>query len=106
MSSPNGGHGCDRGACRTGTDSAGRAEAMIAAGVALNDATLRRRGLDLLAWLVDYETADRHLSPTPIAGRGPGDARPASAGVGANRHRTPTATAAHLTLQPLPMLWQ
>jgi hypothetical protein len=53
-----------------------RAEAMIAAGVALNDATLRQRGLDLLAWLVDYETADGHLSPTPIAGRGPEDARP------------------------------
>jgi hypothetical protein len=45
---------------------------MIAAGVALNDATLRRRGLDLLAWLVDYETADRHLSPTPSRAKGPG----------------------------------
>jgi hypothetical protein len=53
------------------------AEAMIAAGVALDDATLRQRGVDLLAWLVDYETADRRLSPTPIAGRGPEDARPA-----------------------------
>ena len=52
------------------------AEAMIAAGVALDDATLRQRGLDLLAWLVDYETADGHLSPTPVAGRGAGDARP------------------------------
>src|SRR6476659_2311887 len=52
------------------------AEAMIAAGVELHDATLRRRGLDLLAWLVDYETAGGHLSPTPIAGRGPDDARP------------------------------
>ena len=45
-------------------------EAMIAAGVALDDATLRQRGLDLLAWLVEYETADGHLSPTPVAGRG------------------------------------
>jgi hypothetical protein len=53
------------------------AEAMIAAGGALDDATLRQRGLDLLAWLVGYETADRRLSPTPIAGRGPEDARPA-----------------------------
>ena len=52
------------------------AEAMIAAGVALDDATLRQRGLDLLAWLVEYETADGHLSPTPVAGRGAGDARP------------------------------
>ena len=51
-------------------------EAMIAAGVALEDHTLRQRGLDLLAWLVDHETADGHLSPTPAGGRGPGDARP------------------------------
>ena len=45
------------------------AEAMIAAGVALDDATLRQRGLDLLAWLVEYETADGHLSPTPVGGQ-------------------------------------
>jgi len=51
-------------------------EAMIAVGVALEDETLRQRGLDLLAWLVDYETADGHLSPTPAGGRGPGDLRP------------------------------
>ena len=49
---------------------------MIAAGVALDDSTLRQRGLDLLAWLLDYETADGHLSPTPVAGRGAEDARP------------------------------
>ena len=52
-------------------------EAMIAAGVVLEDATLRQRGLDLLAWLLDCETGDGHLSPTPVAGRGPGDAGPA-----------------------------
>ena len=51
-------------------------EAMIAAGTALDDATLRRRGLDLLAWLVEFETADGHLSPTPVAGRGAEDAKP------------------------------
>lgn len=51
-------------------------EAMIAAGAALADATLRQRGLDLLAWLVAFEMADGHLSPTPVAGRGAGDARP------------------------------
>ena len=51
-------------------------EAMIAAGVALDDATLRQRGLDLLAWLLDRETVDGHLSPTPVAGRGPEDPRP------------------------------
>ena len=52
-------------------------EAMIAAGAALDDATLLQRGLDLLAWLIDSETADGHLSPTPVAGRGAGDAKPA-----------------------------
>jgi len=51
-------------------------EAMIAAGVALDDGTLRQRGLDLLAWLVDHETAGRHFSPTPAGGSGPGDPRP------------------------------
>jgi hypothetical protein len=51
-------------------------EAMIAAGDALADATLCQRGLDLLAWLVAFETADGRLSPTPVAGRGPEDARP------------------------------
>src|SRR5690349_2673853 len=51
-------------------------EAMIAAGVALDDSTLRRRGLDLLAWLLAFETGDGHLSPTPATGRGPEDARP------------------------------
>ncbi len=50
--------------------------AMIAAGVALGDATLRRRGLELLAWLVDLETSDGHLSPAPVTGRGPKDGRP------------------------------
>jgi len=52
------------------------AEAMIAAGVALDDPALRERGLDLLEWLLDHETADGHLSPTPDGGRGPGDSRP------------------------------
>ncbi len=51
-------------------------EAMIAAGVALEDYTLRQRGLDLLGWLVEHETAEGHLSPTPAGGRGPDDARP------------------------------
>jgi hypothetical protein len=51
-------------------------EAMIAAGAALDDSTLCQRGLDLLAWLLSIETADGHLSPTPVAGRGPGDVTP------------------------------
>ncbi len=52
-------------------------EAMIAAGVALEDAALRQNGLDLLEWLLGVETIDGHLSPTPVAGRGPGDIEPA-----------------------------
>lgn len=52
------------------------AEAMIAAGVALDDIMLRQRGLDLLGWLIEYETSDGHLSPTPVGGRGAEDARP------------------------------
>jgi len=52
------------------------AEAMIAAGVALDDVTLRQRGLDLLGWLVNVETLDGRLSPTPVGGRGAGDAQP------------------------------
>jgi hypothetical protein len=51
-------------------------EAMIAAGAALDDSALRQRGMDLLAWLVEFETADGHLSPTPVGGRGAEDARP------------------------------
>lgn len=53
------------------------AEAMIAAGVALDRPALWQHGLDLLGWLVGYETADGHLSPTPAAGRGADDPRPA-----------------------------
>ena len=53
------------------------AEAMIAAGVALDDPALRQRGLDSLEWLLNFETADGHLSPTPAGGRGPEDSRPA-----------------------------
>jgi hypothetical protein len=51
-------------------------EAMIATGVALEDQALTQRGLNLLEWLVDYETADGHFSPTPVGGRGPQDDRP------------------------------
>jgi hypothetical protein len=52
------------------------AEAMIAAGVAIDDSALYNRGLDLLAWLVERETADDHLSVTPAAGWGIDDPRP------------------------------
>jgi hypothetical protein len=52
-------------------------EALIAAGVALEDPDLKQQGLDLLEWLLGYETAEGHLSPTPVGGRGPQDSRPA-----------------------------
>jgi len=52
-------------------------EAMIAAAAALDDQSMRQHGLDLLAWLVEYETANGHLSPSPAAGRGPDDDKPA-----------------------------
>lgn len=51
-------------------------EAMIAAGDVLADAALCQRGLELLEWLVAFETVDGHLSPTPVSGRGPDDERP------------------------------
>ena len=51
-------------------------EAMIATGDVLQDVQLQQRGLDLLAWLIDHETVDGHLSPTPSSGCGPGDPRP------------------------------
>ncbi|MEO6794562.1 MAG: glycosyltransferase [Mycobacterium sp.] len=53
------------------------AEAMIAAGVALDTPTLWQRGVELLEWLVGYEKTEGHLSPTPVTGRGPEDPRPA-----------------------------
>jgi hypothetical protein len=51
-------------------------EAMIAAGVALDDTTLCNQGLELLHWLVDRESRDGHLSPTPAAGWAPDEPRP------------------------------
>jgi hypothetical protein len=51
-------------------------EAMIAAGGVLDDSVLSQRGLDLLGWLVEYETSNGHLSPTPVGGRGPEDVKP------------------------------
>lgn len=52
------------------------AEAMIAAGVALEAPKLWQRGLDLLSWLLDLETSGDHLSPTPVAGRALGEVGP------------------------------
>jgi hypothetical protein len=52
-------------------------QALVAAGHLLGDSGMQRRGLDLLAWLVEVETLGDHLSPTPATGRGPGDPKPA-----------------------------
>jgi hypothetical protein len=51
-------------------------EAMIATGTALGRRPLLERGLTLLGWLLDQETAGGHLSVTPVGGAGPGDGRP------------------------------
>lgn len=51
-------------------------DAMIAAGVALEAPKMWQRGLELLAWLLDAETRDGHLSPAPVGGRGPLDSGP------------------------------
>jgi hypothetical protein len=52
-------------------------EAMIAAGAGLGRPSLLKQGLELLAWLLDHETRDGHLSVTPAGGSGAGDFRPA-----------------------------
>jgi hypothetical protein len=52
-------------------------EALIAAGTALDRPAVVQDGLVLLRWLLDRETRDGHLSPTPAGGAGPGDVLPA-----------------------------
>ena len=52
-------------------------EAIIAAGASLGDASLVRRGVRLLDFLVGIEIRDGHLSVTPAQGRGPDDPSPA-----------------------------
>jgi len=52
-------------------------EALLAAGVALEDDALVADGLSLLGWLLERETRDGHLSVTPVGGSGPGDVGPA-----------------------------
>ena len=49
------------------------AEAMIAAGSALQRPEALEGGLRMLGWLLDLETRDNHLSVTGTAGRDPGD---------------------------------
>jgi hypothetical protein len=52
-------------------------DAMMAAGVALGRQNLVDDGLGLLAWLLDQESHDGHMSVTPVGGSGLGDTRPA-----------------------------
>lgn len=52
------------------------AEALLAAGHALDRRDVVERGIELLGWLLARETVRGHLSPTPVAGAGPGDVAP------------------------------
>jgi hypothetical protein len=52
-------------------------DALIAAGSALHDEALVRRGLVLLELLLRVDSRDGHLSVTPASGRGPDDRPPA-----------------------------
>ena len=48
-------------------------DALIAAGHALDRPEVLADGLTLLRWLLERETLDDHLSPTPVGGSGPAD---------------------------------
>lgn len=50
------------------------AEALLAAGAALDEPEVLADGLLLLRWLLDGQTRDGHLSVVPSSGRGPADA--------------------------------
>ena len=52
-------------------------EALLVAGSSLDQQDVRKQALGLLAFLLAEETNGDHLSPTPVGGRGPGDAKPA-----------------------------
>lgn len=52
-------------------------ESLIAAGELLGRPDVLDDGLRLLAWLLEQETVDGHLSVTPVGGRGPDDPVPA-----------------------------
>jgi hypothetical protein len=51
-------------------------EALLAAGAALDAPSLVADGLLLLAWLLDAQTLDSHLSVVPVGGRAPADTAP------------------------------
>jgi hypothetical protein len=52
------------------------ADVILAAGQYLGDAAAVESGLRCLDWLLETETRDGHLSPTPVGGWGPGEPRP------------------------------
>jgi hypothetical protein len=52
------------------------AEVLIAGGHLLARPDLLEQGLGLLRWLLDRETIDGHLSPTPVGGAGRDDRAP------------------------------
>ncbi len=51
-------------------------EVLIVAGQFLDRPDITGDGLTLLRWLLDRETVDGHLSPTPVGGAGPRDGAP------------------------------
>ncbi len=53
------------------------AEVLISAGALILDRTALEHGLAMLRFLLDRETRDGHLSPTPVGGCGPADVLPA-----------------------------
>ncbi len=61
---------------RLAYDNARLAEALIAAGTALDDESMTSDGLGLLGWLVEVETTDGHFSFAPVGGWAPGEPRP------------------------------
>ncbi len=52
------------------------AEVLIAGGHLLGRPDVLDHGIQLLGWLLDRETVDGHLSPTPVGGAGPADHAP------------------------------
>lgn len=61
---------------RLAYDNARLPEALIAAGIALNDESMTSDGLNLLEWLVEVETKNSHFSFAPVGGWAPGERRP------------------------------
>jgi hypothetical protein len=51
-------------------------EVLISAGHLLKDPATQERGLRLLGWLLETESAPGHLSPAPVGGRSRSDERP------------------------------